>query len=74
MADKTKTTDKPKVVKKSKNIKKVPDMIAKILSQLALIIFAAYGLRELLNTINNNVAYVFTGFIILLLTYVIFRE
>ena len=74
MADKNIVVKKDDTKKSKKNIKKLPDIIAKGLSYLALVVFAAYGLRELLNTINQNVAYIFTGGVILLLVYIIFKE
>ena len=64
-----------KVIKTPKiNINSVADIIAKTIAYIALIAFAAYGLRALLVGINKDIAYVFTTGVMIMLVYILAKK
>lgn len=64
-----KTVKVPKI-----NTNKIVDSIAKTVSYIALIVFAAYGLRALLIGVNKTLAYVFTTGVMLMLVYILVKK
>lgn len=64
-----KTIKTPKI-----NINKMIDRIVKAIAYVALIAFAAYGLRALLVGINKDLAYVFTTGVMLMLVYILVKK
>lgn len=64
-----KTLKVPKI-----NANKIVDSIAKAVAYVALIVFAAYGLRALLVGVNKTLAYVFTTGVMLMLVYILVKK
>lgn len=64
-----KTLKVPKI-----NANKIVDSIAKAVAYIALIVFAAYGLRALLVGVNKTLAYVFTTGVMLMLVYILVKK
>ncbi len=56
------------------NVNKITDTIAKAVAYVALIAFAAYGLRALLVGVNKTLAYVFTTGVMLMLVYILAKK
>ena len=56
------------------NVNKVTDTVAKAVAYVALIAFAAYGLRALLIGINKDLAYAFTTGVMLMLVYILAKK
>ncbi len=64
-----------KVIKTPKiNVNKVTDTAAKTIAYVALIAFAAYGLRVLLVGMNKDLAYAFTTGVMLMLVYILAKK
>ena len=64
-----KTIKTPKI-----NVNKVTDTVAKAVAYIALVTFAAYGLRALLIGVNKTLAYVFTTGVMLMLVYILAKK
>ena len=64
-----------KIIKKPQiNIGKLADTFVKSIAYVALIAFAAYGLRASLIGINKELAYVFTTGVMLMLVYILIKK
>ena len=65
-------TEKPvKPLKKGKSWHK---RVFKVIAYIALMIFASYGLKQLFGTIDENVAYISSSVIVLMIAYIIFED
>lgn len=65
-------TDKKSNIKT--NLTTVVDKLAKLVSFLTVFVFASYGLRQLLHSLNDQIAFVITVVFIALLVYIMFRK
>lgn len=69
-----KNVNKVEKPRRNFSFKKLADQFAVIVAFMSLFTLSAYGMKQLLNSLNENVSIAITVLVILLLSYVLFTR